>query len=129
MATYKRLVLYNILTDLYPPSVPIACDTTYSSITLYNTDQPLVSEQTIIDLYPSYVQKYNVGVLRQERGRRLMSTDMYGLADYPFKSDDDKQAWFTYRQALRDITNVYLNPEVGENDNLIGITWPEKPTS
>jgi hypothetical protein len=126
MATYKRLVLYNILTDLYP-EVPIACGTTYASITIY-TDQPLVPEQTIIDLYPTYVQKYNLGVLRQQRTIRLMATDMYGLADYPFKSDESKEAWFTYRQALRNITNQYPNPEVDADDNLIGIAWPVKPT-
>ena len=126
MATYKRLILFNILTDLYP-GVPIACDTTYSSIILYYTDKPLVPEQTLIDLYPTYVQKYNLGLLRQERRMRLMETDMYGLADYPFKSDENKQAWLSYRQALRDITTQYPNPEVDENDNLIGIVWPEKP--
>jgi hypothetical protein len=127
MATYKRIVLYNILTDLYP-GVPIACGTTYASITIY-TDQPLVPEQTIIDLYPTYVQKYNLGVLRQQRTIRLIATDMYGLADYPFSSEENKQAWFTYRQALRNITNQYPNPEVDADDNLIGIAWPVKPTS
>lgn len=127
MSTYKRLVLFNILRDLYPPSVPIACGTTYSSIILYYTDQPLVPEQTIIDLYPAYVQKYNLGLLRQERGRRLTATDMYGLSDYPFKSDENKQAWLSYRQALRDITTQYPNPEVDENDHLIGIVWSVPP--
>ena len=127
MATYKRLVLYNILRDLYPPSVPIACGTTYASIILYYTEEPLVPEQTIIDLYPAYVQKYNLGLLRQERGMRLMATDMYGLADYPFKSDENKQAWLSYRQALRNITTKYPNPEVDAEDKLLGIAWPEKP--
>jgi hypothetical protein len=128
MATYKRHVLYNILRDLYPPSVPIACGTTYASIILYYTEEPLVPEQTIIDLYPAYVQKYNLGLLRQERIMRLTATDIYGLADYPFKSEENKQACLSYRQALRNITTQYPNPEVDENDNLIGIVWPEKPT-
>jgi hypothetical protein len=128
MATYKRHVLYNILRDLYPPSVPITCDTTYASITLYYTEEPLVPEQTIIDLYPTYVQKYNLGLLRQERSMRLTATDMYGLADFPFKSDENKQAWLSYRQALRNITTKYPNPEVDADDHLLGIAWPEKPT-
>jgi hypothetical protein len=128
MSTYKRHVLYNILRDLYPPSVPIACGTTYASIILYYTEEPLVPEQTIIELYPTYVQKYNLGLLRQERGMRLTATDMYGLADFPFKSDENKQAWLSYRQALRDITTLYPNPEVDAEDKLLGIVWPEKPT-
>jgi hypothetical protein len=127
MATYKRLILFNILTDLYP-GVPIACDTTYSSIILYYTDKPLVPEQTIIDLYPTYVQKYNMGILKRVRLQKLGPTDIYGLSDYPFSSEENKQAWQVYRQALRDITTQYPNPEVDENDNLIGIVWPVKPT-
>ena len=126
MATYKRLILFNILTDLYP-GVPIACDTTYSSIILYYTDKPLVPEQTIIDLYPTYVQSYNMVIFKRVRLQKLGPTDIYGLSDYPFKSDENKQAWITYRQALRDITTQYPNPEVDENDNLIGIVWPVPP--
>jgi hypothetical protein len=78
-------------------------------------------------LYPAYVQKYNLGLLRQERWRRLTATDMYGLADYPFKSDENKQAWLSYRQALRNITTQYPNPEVDAEDNLIGIVWSVPP--
>jgi len=126
MTTYKRLILLNILTDLYP-GVPIACGTTYSSIFLYNTTEPLVPEQTIIDLYPTYEQSYNMVIFKRVRLQKLGPTDIYGLSDYPFSSEENKQAWQVYRQALRDITNVYPNPEVDENDNLIGIVWPLPP--
>ena len=118
----------NILTDLYP-NVPIACGTTYASIILYNTTQPLVPEQTIIDLYPSYVQSYNLNILRQQRQNRLAPTDYCGLVDYPFPDDAIKTAWFNYRQELRTITDRYPNPEVDENDNLIGVVWPIAPSS
>ena len=40
-----------------------------------------------------------------------------------------KQEWFAYRQALRDITTTYPNPVTDDDDNLIGITWPTKPTT
>jgi hypothetical protein len=128
MTTYKRAVLYNVLKDLYPPTVAIACGTTYDSI-IFATPQQLVPEQTIIDLYPSYVQKYNLGILRRERQNRLVPTDYCGLADYPFPNAEKKQAWLTYRQELRTITDRYPNPEVDENDNLIGVTWPVKPSA
>ena len=124
--SYKRLVLFNILTDLYP-GVPIACGTTYDSIILYYTDKPIVPEQVIIDAYPAYVQKYNLSILRRERQIRLAPTDFYGLSDYPFPDDATKQAWMTYRQSLRTITDTYPNPEVDENDNLIGVVWPGVP--
>jgi len=54
---------------------------------------------------------------------------LFGLADYPFSSDVVKQEWFTYRQALHDITTTYPNPVTDDDDNLIGITWPSKPTT
>ena len=129
MTFYKRAVLINILTELYPHGVSIACGTTYASIILHYNTEPLVPEQTIIDLYPSYVQKYNLEILRQQRQIRLTSTDYCGLADYPFPNAETKQAWLTYRQELRTITDRYLNPEVDENDNLIGVTWPVKPSA
>ena len=128
MTTYKRQILFTILTDLYP-GTPIACGTTYNSIILYYTPEPLVPEQTIIDKYPSYVQRYNMNILRQQRQYKLAPTDYCGLADFPFQDDTTKQAWFAYRQALRNITANYPNPEVDENDNLIGVVWPTPPSS
>jgi hypothetical protein len=127
MSTYKRPILLNILRDLYP-GIQSNCGTTYASI-IFATPQTLVPEQTIIDLYPSYVQKYNMNILRGERQSRLVPTDYCGLADYPFPDADIKQAWFNYRQELRTITDRYPNPEVDEDDNLIGIVWPVPPSS
>jgi hypothetical protein len=127
MSSYKRPILLNILQDLYP-DIQSNCDTTYASI-IFATPQQLVPEQTIIDLYPSYVQKYNLGILRRERQNRLVPTDYCGLADYPFPNAEKKQAWLTYRQELRTITDRYPNPEVDENDKLIGVTWPVKPSA
>ena len=126
--TYKRLVLLRLLHDLYP-SVPIACGSTYTSIILYNTTEPVVPEETIINSYPTYLQKYNLSILRRERQQRLMATDFCGLADYPFPDDETKQSWLSYRQALRNITTTYPNPEVDDNDNLIDIIWPTLPTN
>lgn len=126
--SYKRLVLFNILTDLYP-GISITCLTSYNSIILHNTTQPLVPEQTIIDLYPAYTQAYNLSILRRERQARLVPTDFYGLSDYPFPDDATKQAWMTYRQALRTITDTYPNPETDADDNLIGVVWPTPPSS
>ena len=127
MSSYKRVILLNILQDLYP-NVQSNCSTTYASI-IFVTPQVLVPEQVIIDLYPSYVQKYNLNILRQQRQIRLVPTDYCGLADYPFPDDATKQAWFNYRQELRTITDRYPNPEVDENDNLIGVVWPVPPSS
>ena len=53
-------------------------------------------------------------LLREERDRRLASTDWRATIDYP---GDDQAAWLEYRQALRDVT--LQDPE--------NVTWPEEP--
>ena len=124
--SYKRVVLLQLLQDIYP-GTPIACGTTYSSIILYYTSKPLVPESTISEKYATYTLAHNLDVLRRERNARLSQSDMYGLADYPFTSEENKQVWLAYRQALRNITKTYPAPETDENNNLIGIVWPVKP--
>ena len=67
--------------------------------------------------------------LREQRDVKLKQTDQYGLADYPFNSEEVKQAWLTYRQALRDLpansSDVSIDSNTGE---LIGVTWPVPPS-
>ena len=122
--SYKRVVLLQLLQDIYP-GTPIACGTTYASIILYNTTEPLVSEAIISDKYGAYTLAHNLDVLRRERNNRLSASDRYGLVDYPFPSEANKQAWLNYRQNL---TTVYPQPDTDAEDNLVGIVWPEKPT-
>ena len=127
MSTYKRLVILNILNDLYPDT-PIACGTTYKSIILYKK-QSLVPEETITSRYPDYLQQHNLSILRKIRIQKLALSDKYVLPDYPFSDDAIKQAWLAYRQSLRDITTTYPNPDTDINDDLIGVVWPIPPTS
>jgi hypothetical protein len=52
--------------------------------------------------------------LREERNRRIAETDWMALGDVTMSD-----AWATYRQALRDITNTY--------SSLDDVVWPTKP--
>lgn len=64
-------------------------------------------------------------VLRHYRNAKLQETDIpWGLADF---KHPDKEAWFVYRQALRDITKAAL-PTLDGN-NLQGVDWPQKPVA
>ena len=146
--TYKNSVLQEILADVHP-GIPISCDKTYSSILMMDIGEPipcvmdaafrqrlkdhtasrLVPEETIQDKYADFTLAHNLVILRNERNIRLTDSDLFGLADYPFSSDVVKQEWFTYRQALRDITTTYPTPVTDDDDNLIGIVWPTKPTN
>lgn len=56
--------------------------------------------------------------VRAERDARLTSCDWTQLADCPL-STEQKSAWATYRQALRDLPETQSDPE--------NIVWPAEP--
>ena len=67
--------------------------------------------------------------LREIRDSKLRNTDQYVLPDFPLESEEVKQSWLTYRQALRDLPanspNVSIDLNTGK---LIGVTWPVPPS-
>ena len=54
--------------------------------------------------------------LREERDKRLTESDKFATFDYPYATEEVKQAYVEYRQALRDL------PENTEDPS--NITWP-----
>lgn len=73
------------------------------------------------------LEEVRLSFLREERDRLLQESDKYILADFPL-SDEKKEEWIQYRQALRDF------PENGTNITndegaIIGFNWPNKPSS
>ena len=54
--------------------------------------------------------------VRQKRNALLQSSDWVGLTDAVIKN---KEAWLSYRRALRDITKTFKTPEE--------VIWPNKP--
>ena len=145
--TYKNSVLKEILADVHP-GIPISCDKTYSSILMMDIGEPipckmdaafrqrlkdhtaanLVPEETIQDKYADFTLAHDLVILRNERYTRLVASDVYALPDFPHPTEAARQAWLDYRVALRDITKTYPNPVTDDDDNLIGIDWPTKPT-
>ena len=53
---------------------------------------------------------------KAERNAKLAETDVYMVSDFPITAEQ-KTAWETYRQALRDMD--FSDPN--------NITWPTKP--
>ena len=66
-------------------------------------------------------------ILRRERNKKLFDTDYRIVADFPHASEEVKQAWITYRQALRDLP-ANSTPSLDENGDLINVTWPTPPS-
>ena len=57
--------------------------------------------------------------LREERNKRIAQTDYLFTSDYPHASEEVKQAWLDYRQALRDLPANTEDPAAP--------VWPEAP--
>jgi hypothetical protein len=67
-------------------------------------------------------------ILREKRNIKLLETDKYtSIPDWPHPSEEVKQAWVTYRQALRDLPST-STPQFDENSELTNVTWPTKPS-
>ena len=49
--------------------------------------------------------------LRKTRNELLDKTDRYATIDYPHATEEVKQAWLDYRQALRDLPANTTDPE------------------
>ena len=57
--------------------------------------------------------------LREERDKRIAQTDYLAIPDYPHPTEEAKQTWLDYRQALRDLPSNTTDPE--------NPAWPEAP--
>ena len=58
--------------------------------------------------------------LRTERNKRIAQTDYLFTSDYPHATEEVKQAWLDYRQALRDLPANTEDPS--------DPVWPQEPT-
>jgi hypothetical protein len=77
--------------------------------------------QQIETEYASQLAAYPMGLLREERNKRIAETDWWVVSDRTATAEQ-----LAYRQALRDITEN-STPSINEYDQLINVTWPVKP--
>lgn len=76
--------------------------------------------QEMEDAYVTYINEIKpLSELRAKRDTLLRESDIYSLPDYPHPTEEAKQAWLDYRQALRDL------PANTEDPN--NIDWPRRP--
>ena len=85
---------------------------------LGDLDQSLI-EKELEKIYTDMAYQH----LRRERDNLLSKSDWMSFSDSPTMSNQ----WKTYRQALRDLPETE-SPNLDENGNLTGVTWPNKPT-
>jgi len=75
--------------------------------------------------YADVKNAYPMSLLRIERDKRLAQSDWTQNPDVP---EATKNAWITYRQALRDLP-LTATPTVDSEGylDLFSVTWPSKP--
>lgn len=81
---------------------------------LANQVQPLAA-----NYWTDRDREHAFAALRSERDRRMASCDYLIMPDYPL-TEPQRTAWLVYRQALRDLPSVTLNPA--------NPTWPTPPS-
>ena len=73
----------------------------------------------LVSKYEEHLATQPIDELRIERNTILERTDRYATLDYPHPTAEAKQAWFNYRQALRDLPETTEDPATP--------VWPTPP--
>jgi len=64
-------------------------------------------------------------IFLHQRNQRLKDTDYLIMPDYPHATEQVRQSWLDYRQALRDLPDT-ADPYYDSNGE-VAILWPTKP--
>jgi|SRR6056300_54136 len=92
----------------------------YYKIQKMYTHKPVSIEQ-MISAYREYTAYEGpLEEIRRERNNLLNDTDKYAIPDWPHKTNEIRQAWLDYRQALREFpSNV---------EDVLNPVWPTPPS-
>jgi hypothetical protein len=112
--------LIQILMTLYPGRVWTVDGDSYDGIgwgDMEENERPTeefleLKRQELIDAQPWKE-------LREERNKRIAQTDYLFTSDYPHATEEVKQVWLDYRQALRDLPDNTTDPS--------NPVWPVAP--
>jgi len=104
----------------------ISCSETYDTIIWKENAINKPTKNDIQAEISTIENEMSFKLLREERNLLLDKTDKYVVIDYPHPSEEVKQAWFIYRQELRDLPAT-ATPQLDNNDELTNVTWPTPP--
>jgi hypothetical protein len=104
------MTIVDALKDLYPKCAWRLQNFDYDTLEwLDETPKPTLEELTIRCEQLTVEKKWKE--LRTERNKRIAQTDYLATIDYPHATEEVKQAWLDYRQALRDLPANTTDPE------------------
>jgi len=113
--------------ELVPGAEFTMIENDYITIIWQNNNYIKPTEEEILIKKAELENLFPLKILRNERLFKIMETDKYGLTDYPFTSDEKKQEWLAYRQALRDLPSNQT-PQIDLDGMLTNVTWPTPPS-
>lgn len=115
--------------QLYPTlSIEIRDPDDLSTLRVQGGDTSSIDLSMVQAWVDSKTAQEPMRLLREERNRRLVKTDIYALPDYPHPNEDTRVAWLSYRQALRELPSN-ASPTLNERYELDmeSVTWPRSP--
>ena len=124
----KNIKLSNAILSLCPNSVFSIVNNNYDSIVWEETNtEPKPTLEELNNKLDELKLLLPMEKLGEERDKQVFDTDYRIVADFPYPSEEVKQAWLTYRQELRDLPAT-ATPQLDENENLTNVTWPTPPS-
>jgi len=91
----------------------------YDSIKWTDTETEKPTYEECIDEEIKIIREIRMNTIRRERNILLRDSDIYVIPDWPHATEEVKQAWLDYRQALRDLPANTTDPE--------NPVWPQAP--
>ena len=116
------------LSILYPTSQWVVRDNSYNSLEWMSEDIPKPTKQELDEKIAQLEAGEPMRVVREVRNYLLMHCDWTQGADIrALRGAEWCSAWDSYRQALRDLTESNIDPQVDEVGVITNVVWPEKP--
>ena len=101
---------YRIVLSVKYPYKSYYCKDTYESIEWFENDIPLPTKDELNAQWEEMKDEYELNLFRVERDALLKESDLYVLPDFPHKTEEIKEKWITYREALRNSTKDLILP-------------------
>jgi hypothetical protein len=92
----------------------------YENMVWHDEDIPKPTKESVAEVYNELLREHPWKILRTERNKRIAQTDYLATIDYPHATEETKQTWLDYRQALRDLPANTTDPQ--------NPVWPQAPS-
>lgn len=115
------ITIADALGDLYPDLLWGIRNSDYNALEWLDTEVPKPTLEALEQRRDELIAAQPLKDLRKKRDDLLSKTDKFAIPDWPHPTEEVKQAWLDYRQALRDLPANTTDPE--------NPVWPQAPTS